>query len=829
MKKNIDKVPYIILGIGIGMDIVVNITGKYLIGVAQSYMECLFAGIITISILCFSFIALLSSILEKSYLGYTLKDVLSFSNSPIKAKPYIIKSGAAITIGLILLFMNYRISCVNSMSTLLLALTFFEVIVLIKTYEIITSDKYVIDIVKDYFLSTTGNDKIEFEEFCGHVNKIVNALDDCINTRNNDTKDEICELLIRLGQQIKKRKSKSEYFSFYNYFNGKIKNSIYEFTISFGFNEMLNFVVKIYKEISDFEYERGDIYIIPIEKMRFWNEQMLLEKDWFEQIKDICLLEIYKNKSVSNDEVKRILYVYFCSSIKNSISSKETTKKIIEEYISEMMKFHWISNEEEGSPDLDVLLLILKSFVLKNENKEERDFVLGLIVRYASQNSISRRFKEKYFDFLSLLFQSFYAYIFCEQETLSKSYREELKESFKLDFSTNEAGIMSTEILLRKNLLKVLIALVHRIAKRQKESVVNIENFSGSFGVKTLIWTRSFDVNFLFMLYIIYNDEIGMYRICENLLDEGEFSNEDKKFVLEEFQAKFDCKNGLLKNVFVEQCNELGSIVGHCSMPEECKQQEIFKQISEKYRDTRIEETNNKKDIKEIEIEKVDISKVSEKVNDRMKSIDFFGWEEELCSGNCIEFFIPESICKKEFITCNSMAATIQERIIEAICSYIRENCNRLELTFDLEGIETLQKFIDGTGLDARNYVFTNDLALAKFYGGEKFAKLKEKEEKIAFINTPQIHEKIYFAKDKFKFNANIIQIQKSELSDEECARFLEESKSYNGLYNVDGALMAKEQAMGFAKKIYRKEKYSFNLIVGFDKNDVTYIDFRLL
>lgn len=82
--------------------------------------------------------------------------------------------------------------------------------------------------------------------------------------------------------------------------------------------------------------------------------------------------------------------------------------------------------------------------------------------------------------------------------------------------------------------------------------------------------------------------------------------------------------------------------------------------------------------------------------------------------------------------------------------------------------------------------------------------------------------------KNKFKFTANIIQIQKSKLSDEECARFLERSKSYNGLYNVDGALMAKEQAMEFAKEVYRKEKYSFNLIVGFDKNDVTYIDFKL-
>lgn len=827
MKKIIVMVPFIFLPIGIGMDLWVNLTGKYLIGVTQSYMECLFTGTITISVLCFSFISLLSSLLERVYLGYTLKDMLGFSNLPINTKLYIFVSIGSLVVGFVLLVLNYRISLANSMSGLLLLLVFFEAIVLYRIYKMITNDKYVTDILNDYFSSKVDNGKIEFEEFCRHINRIMNGLENCINTRNSDTKEKICELAIKLGQQIKKRKGENEYYLFYNYFNDKIKSNIYEFTMSFGFNEMLNFVVNIYKEISDFEYERGDIYIIPLEKMRFWDEQMLLEKNCFEQIKDICLLEIYKNKNVSNDEIERVFYVYFCSIIKNSISSKETIKRIVEEYIAEMMKFHWISNEKKDSPDLDVLLLILKNFVLKNEDKEERDFILGLIVKYAFQNNLSR-YKEEYFEFIALLFQSFYAYVFCEQETLSRNYREELQQTFKLDFSTNEAGIINTAVLLRKNILNILIALARRIAKEQKKSSVNLENVSTNLDVKTLIWTRSFDVDFLFMLYLIYNDEIGMYRIYEDLFDGAKLSDEDKMFALKQFQDKFDIETGLMNKFFVEQCIELGSIVGHCIIPEEREQQEIFKQISEEYSNIRIEKTINKKGTKEIENEKVTISEISTIVNDRMKNRGVFGWEEGFDSENCMEFFIPESIGKEEFITKNSMAETIQEGIIEAICIYIRENCSKLELTFDLEGIDTLRKFIDETDFDARNYIFTNDLALAKFYSENLFIQLKEEEKKVEFTNTPQIHEYIYFMKNKFKFTANIIQIQKSKLSDEECARFLERSKSYNGLYNVDGALMAKEQAMEFAKEVYRKEKYSFNLIVGFDKNDVTYIDFKL-
>ena len=35
-------------------------------------------------------------------------------------------------------------------------------------------------------------------------------------------------------------------------------------------------------------------------------------------------------------------------------------------------------------------------------------------------------------------------------------------------------------------------------------------------------------------------------------------------------------------------------------------------------------------------------------------------------------------------------------------------------------------------------------------------------------------------------------------MSERECADFLEESKCYNGMYNIDGSSMAKEEAMEY-------------------------------
>ena len=114
MRKWIEKMPYIIFLIGIIMDVGVNLTGFYCITVTEAYMDAIFAGIITVSILCFTFVTLISSFLDNGYLGYKLKDIIQFSNSPVNMKKYIKLSLLAIAIAVCLLAVNFKFNCVNS-------------------------------------------------------------------------------------------------------------------------------------------------------------------------------------------------------------------------------------------------------------------------------------------------------------------------------------------------------------------------------------------------------------------------------------------------------------------------------------------------------------------------------------------------------------------------------------------------------------------------------------------------------------------------------------------------------------------------------------------
>ena len=147
-------------------------------------------------------------------------------------------------------------------------------------------------------------------------------------------------------------------------------------------------------------------------------------------------------------------------------------------------------------------------------------------------------------------------------------------------------------------------------------------------------------------------------------------------------------------------------------------------------------------------------------------------------------------------------------------------------MTFDLDGIKKLLAFIKDRKYNARNYSFTDDWALAKYRTETDFIKLVEEEKKIELIDTQRIGHYLFFRKDNFMFNAKISKMEFLDLTEKECAEFLESSKSYNGLYNVDGALMSKQKAIKSVQKLYCKERYGFKLMVSFKRDEVTHIDF---
>lgn len=830
MKKWISRLPYFIFVVGIGMDIYVNLTGSYKISVTESYMDYIFAGIITVSVLCFSFVALIAGFFDKKYFGYKLRDIIQFSKSPVNMKKYICVSLITIIIGVTFLAGDFAVSCANGMTALLVALVCLEGNVAIEVYEMLTNEEHICDLVLNNFSVNVREKEMDLKEFQEHTNNSIGALKVCIEDTDFEGKNKVCNMFAELGKQISKKEGKEDYFKYYNYFDEKIKGCMNDFAITFGYNEMLNFVVNIYTQLSDFEYGRIDLYLIPLENIRFWSDQDLLEKNYFQQIGEIDLLEIYKKKQILNSEVERIFFTYFKSIMGNCICSENVRNHLVEMYIAELMKLHWQTNEEGIDPDISGLLNILKYYVLKNSNISERNYVFKEIVKQAFYNNMPYN-KEKYFDFLAFSFQAFYAFIFREEETLNEKYREGLKKTFETEFESETISKMSAALLMKINIRGILLAMGRRVVKEYHRKIEKkndllegkFENFPAFSMAKCTVWTLEFNVDYLFMLYLVFYDQVGFYSIYKGFFEWDTLSPDCQIFVLEQLQNKFDIETGKLQTNFVEKYEEYGALLKHSHTISEQKQKHIFEHIMEEHTKLKSEKIDNQDPV----CLDMDYSDVMAKVNDMMRKDEIFGWNPGYSTECYVKFILPDCICRREYRTLQNTARTIKEGVVSAVQRYIQQRANKLTLSFDFEGVKKLLDFINENDYNARNCSFTNDLALGSLRNEADFKCLEEKLRAIELVNTPQFYENMYFRKEKFCFNVKISKIEFLDLTERECANFLESNKCYNGLYNVDGALMAKEQAMKSVRKIYCKERYYFKLMIELDKGDVTRIEYK--
>ena len=650
---------------------------------------------------------------------------------------------------------------------------------------------------------------------------ITSALKICISECDHKGKNDICNMLIELENTIPMKEKQDKFFDYYDYFNSKIKECIYDFTNVFGYNEMVKDVVKLYKNLTNFEYGRIDLYIIPLQNMRFWEDNLLIENDYFKQIIEMDFLVEYKDGLITNSEAERIFYCYFDNLLNNQICSTHVEKKVIESYIRNLTKFHWKSNTEEGmKPDCSGILNILLYFVLKNENFDERNYIFKIIIRELYYNNNLSNDKN-YFEVLSLLFQAFYAYIFCENETLNENFRNELKETFMQSFSTSTIAKITAPWLLQINIEQKLVAIGGRIV-RCSDFEKRFEYFPPFMLAKSSIWTQEFNIDFLFMLYLIYYDEVGYYSIYGRFLQWDVLKNDMKLIVLKRMTQEFDLDKGILKEEFVEQCKKVGETFNHTYKIIEDKQINLFEHLREEQERLvldLIEAVDN------IEVEN---KEAFSKINELMKKEEVFGWEPEYASDFYIKFVIPDYIGRKEYRNIQSTARTLQQAIISAVEKYIQECTNKLVLTFDKEGITKLLDFIKGSNYNSKNYSYTEDWALMKYKEESDFIELVESQQKLELVHTPKINSNIYFDKNNFKFNAKISRLKFYDLTEKECAEYIENPKGYNGMYNINGILMSKEKAVKSVQKQYCRESYAFKLMISFGRGDVTHIKFKL-
>lgn len=807
--------------LGLMLDFGVNITGISHITVDGNFVSDIYSAIVTISVLNFSLIALISGFLDSRFFGYELREILNFSNSPVKMKRFIVLSLGNVLLATVALELNYIISSVNTLLLLLIETILLIAYTGIKICQLMVSKDICIELVKQYYSFLDVQKSLSYDFFCKNLNKLVQAWIDTLKEHDAVNKDIVWNMIGNLCEPISKAE-KQQYYQFYKYFDSRIKTNIMTHSLIFGFRSMIEDVIKIYDKIGASDYDKRDIYAIPLDIIKFYDDKMLLSLNILTEIMDIPFSDLYKKDKITSTDMEWIYYRYFNALADNLSCTEATKKELVQKYIHELSKANYFSTETDTkliNEEQSALLNIFRYKVFQNSDQKERKFIYESLL---FENLSNNRFNERsdYFNYLSIITQMAYAYIVLERETLTKQYREDLKSLIITDIHMPTIAILNLGIVVRMNIRGILKALATRL-EAKNNFTKKYEYFSMPLVAKSAIWTEEFDISFFFMLYLLYNKEIG-YLSPFAFFDNWEtLENNRKKIIMYEIKKSFDNPKKTLSYDAVKALEPLAALFKTDINISEDAQRKLFDYLNEHACGIIIELAD----------EPVNLSTNKENVYaELMKIMDrekVYGWDAAYNNKFPILIRVPDLICRKKNRDDRSTAYDLKNAVTEAIHKYIRRT-SKLELSFNEEGLQVMADFLGKTTFDSRNYTFTDDLCWNKENReSDIFNRIISLNKDINLIQTNAIREYFYYSRDNFKYNINIIDCQLHELEAKEGEELIEGSKTYNGLYNIDGALFPKTEALELLQKIFCRQSLVFELMISFMPDEIAHIEFK--
>lgn len=803
-----------IFAIGIIMDVGVGITGEYVFLVSESFLDYIFAAIVSIGLISFSVIALIAGIMQKKYYGYKLSEILNFSSlkKKINFKKYIVVALVQIALAALLLAVSFLISCVNSLFFLMMSALFSAGCISHFTFDMMVDDKTAFQVISEKYESLSLEKQARTLNINHHIDTISLALNEAVDSGNIMDKNAICDLYKILIKSVLGNKENN--WEAIGYIKVKLQRNCEKMSIVFGYEEMLKDVTYIFPDTDEWDYLMVDLYLEPLKNIAYYNDKQIVERNYTNQVLEICLMDIYKNGKITEDVWQSILFTFFVSIVNNNVCSQSVKSQILERYISELVNFH---DDHSGKPltnEQEATLRILKYCILKTDNHENQKYIFERLFRNIV---VHNRYcsSEQYFVFLSIFYEAFYKYAFEEIEIVTKEYRKRIKDLFQTEISDISVSGLKASSFLEYNIKGVLSAFKYRIPEDIKQAK-SFEAYADFLVAKSVVWAEDRNIRFFIMLYCVYNDQVGFYDPLDFLAWDSIEAREQKN-ILEEILKIFDMETGKFSDEFIKECKVMGEFYEHSIRMGDVAQEKLFNHIVQTQQKIIDVEINT-----EMEVVELNRQKVEEELNELMIRNKIYGWHPLLEEETYIKYGLSQ-LSRNSNNPEREMADLIKTGILSAVNSFIKQKAECHRLSYDEDGIRDMLSLIRQGAFDTKNFSYIEDWALLKYKDTDIYEQLQTAENKINMVLMPTLNEHIFTIDEKFKFSIKLSQIVHRSLTNDECVEAVEKMKKYREFYYVDGVLLDKARAVKCVKSKYHIDECVFKLYLKFSPKDVIY------
>lgn len=750
---------FAVIGIAIDMLIKSNVL-NIIILVSGNYIISLFSLIFTVATLGCTLLSIIVGVSSNRVLGLKLKDIVSFSNSPLQLKKMIITVLSMVIISIPLLAFN----CNNAMTFLAVFLLIYIIYSTVILCLIVFDKEYTKRVVQGN-LKEEQNIKPDFIQYW------ITALYCSIKENDIAYEEEYLSLL----------KSAAESQQQFSEQIGKQISRL--FSESYKYQSFVDSYIRVLRlnEPNTRLFDERTVTYNYINNLKYAESKEIANINLPGLINNIIMCEYL-------DEVEKIYncYWFFSAVLENRNMSESGKLSIVYNGFYSLV---WLDdNYGFGEIRTKIAILLFRNKVLLADDFEYGKKIYTRLIKaiYIRNNYLSSK---PLVSLLSQMVRMIYFWSYLEVETLSEERRNLISTIPSCKVETIDNTSLSIYNLIEEHHCKMVDFLIEDSFCEDWNDP--LDYYSDLQNGKALICTCINKIKFALWFYSIWGYGIGVFPIKRELSD-------------------FKDRLSLYKNVCVSAFNEFTiskeltqEAVNHIK-----ELQHLFHkayQLPKNLLSASYDEINNQ--IKSInnshsDEEMCTISDICDKLNCKMKEAPEIPLDESICLDNSTVFQLAPILCYKKKDYTSSIVYSLQSSITQIVNLTINKRLRPVTLSFDKTGVITLKNELEKNSFTYRNYAFYDDWGIKQeTRDTQEYKELVTLVNSITYKNNPHLHNYLFLKLDDVMLNYSVEEMQMKDLEGEILEEYLSQYRVADEQYNIDGCVWNKVSAIDYFKE----------------------------
>jgi len=762
----------------------------------HDYIYYIFAAIATVGVLGCTILSSVLCVSDVTCLGFSLKEILRFNNSPIQIQRILVLSIGPIIVAIPVLAFRFY-------TTISFILIFTAVLIIrcsLHTWQLISNKKLLKKLVINEVKSIAS--KGTLQNLDGKISCWGKELIIAIENDDKELQNAYLELLYLVyitPQQPEKNelRVKIESIIFKTF---PIVVDTYGFTEAYKMYLCHNEKIPVYDEIVSIRKYLSTVRYGDIEQLSSLN---IIGK----------IDNIVNELPAEKNDVVFVLYQFYDAINSNLIINKELKYTILNDYFNSLCYFFDTAKNVDAQSQ--ALLLCFREGVLKNSDYQSRTKLYDLMIDNLYRKN---RFwgSNIYINTIAEIFRGAFFYTVYETETVQAKHRDQVNETLQQFLYTTDNIVIKLGEMIEEHSKKILEYYIEDSFNNDFGGI--FDYFPDGFGCKSTIWTSSSRIKFAFMFYLVEGYDFYLFPI-QSFFESSSVENSKKKSICTSIIEIYDIATEELCERVQEPLSKLQESLGNHSLLPPHFIKDNFNYINDKLIELR------KLDVPESPLG-ININVIQEQLETQLAKEEKIDIDKRLIIKSDNKFQIPPHFnqhYKKQY---EDMAHELRIAVTKAMAQILKATLPEVKISFNQNGVNTLLSNLKTNNIKVRNYTFIDDLALSKeVRATDEYKELVEIIRKIDYKPYRNVGANV-FLKTPLALNVQVNSYKSEPPTAEECDLYLKSYKIAEGRFNLEGVSYTTQQAIEWVNNSIKVESAIFSVAVSFDETSGFRIEF---